>query len=181
MKSWKPLCVALATAAVAATWVAPAMADEHSIGKPLVTDGLIISPVYLQAVDMGPEVPGLNSSEADVHFEADIHADKGEKHGFDPGAWIPYLTVSYNLTKQGSDWSTSGVLIPMVANDGPHYGANIELDGPGKYTAHLKFLPPPYKGFFRHTTQDTGVPEWWDPIQHSWDFTYVGVGKKGGY
>ncbi|MGN8158002.1 iron transporter [Salinisphaera sp. SWV1] len=159
----------------------PALAAEHSLGKPLVTDGLIIHPVYLQAVDMAPVVPGLNSSQADVHLEADIHAGAHEKHGFDPGAWIPYLTVSYEITKKGSDWSTVGTMIPMVANDGPHYGSNVKLDGPGKYTAHFKILPPPYQGFFRHTTRDTGVPKWWSPITHAWQFTYVGVGKKGGY
>ncbi|MDA3921389.1 MAG: iron transporter [Salinisphaera sp.] len=181
MKSWNSACLALATLVVTAAGTLPAMAAEQSLGKPLVTDGLIINPVYLQAVDMAPVLPGLNSSKANIHLEADIHADKGEKHGFDPGAWVPYLTVSYELTKKDSDWSTNGVLMPMVANDGPHYGANVKLDGPGKYTAHLKILPPPYQGFFRHTTKDTGVPAWWNPIEHAWSFTYVGVGKKGGY
>lgn len=181
MKRATSISVGAALVGAAAVVSAPVMAAEHSIGKPLVTDGLIISPVYLQAVDMSPQMPGLNSSEADVHFEADIHAGADEKHGFDPGAWIPYLTVSYEMTKKDSDWSSEGVLMPMVANDGPHYGSNIKLDGPGKYTVQLKIMPPPYKGFFRHTTQDTGVPAWWSPIKHAWDFTYVGVGKKGGY
>ena len=31
--------------------------------------------------------------------------------------------------------------MPMVANDGPHYGDNIKLMGPGKY--HLKYTVYP--------------------------------------
>jgi len=158
----------------------PALAAEHSMGAPLVVDNLILHPVYLQSVAMAPVMPGLNKN-TNIHLEIDIHADKGNPHGFQPGEWIPYLTVSYELTKQGSSWSTFGPLMPMVASDGPHYGANVELDGPGKYTASFKVLPPPYKAFYRHTTKDTGVPPWWNPIQHSWTFVYTGVGKKGGY
>ncbi|NNC23569.1 iron transporter [Salinisphaera sp. USBA-960] len=181
MKRIAPLAVGTALIGATALASAPAMAAEHSIGDPLVTNGLIISPVFLQAVDMSGEQSGMNSSEADIHFEADIHADSDEKHGFDPGAWIPYLTVSYKLTKKDSDWSSAGGLMPMVASDGPHYGANVELDGPGKYTVQLRILPPSHNGFSRHTTKDTGVPAWWSPITHTWKFTYVGVGKKGGY
>lgn len=158
----------------------PALAAEHSLGKPLVKDHLIIRPVYLQSVEMAPVMPGLNQN-ADTHLELDVHADKDNTHGFAPGAWIPYLTISYQITKKGSDWSTFGTLMAMTANDGPHYGANVNLDGPGKYTASFRIQPPSYQAFFRHTTKDTGVPAWWQPFQHSWNFTYVGVGKKGGY
>ncbi len=171
-------CVAASVLSLALA--SPASAAEHSMGKPLVTDGLIIHPVYLQSVEMAPSLPGMNN-DADMHMEIDIHAGKNNKHGFDPGAWIPYLTVSYQITKKGSDWSTFGTLMAMTANDGPHYGANMKLDGPGKYTASFRIMPPPYQAFFRHTTKDTGVPAWWTPIRHSWDFVYVGVGKKGGY
>ncbi len=159
----------------------PAWANsEHSLGKPLQENGLIIHPVYLQSVDMAPTVPGVNA-DADVHMELDVHADKSNDQGFSPGAWLPALTVSYEITKKGSDWSTFGTLMAMVANDGPHYGANVKLDGPGRYTARFKIEPPPYQGFLRHTTKDTGVPAWWSPFEHAWRFTYTGVGKKGGY
>ena len=154
--------------------------SEHGIGKPLVAHGLIMQPVYLQSVDMAPAMPGANR-DADVHLELDIHADKDNQQGFSPGAWVPALTVSYEIQKKDSDWSTFGTLMPMVANDGPHYGANVNFDGPGKYTARFKIEPPPYAGFLRHTTKDTGVPPWWSPFKHAWTFAYVGVGKKGGY
>ncbi|MES1955326.1 hypothetical protein SAHY_12134 [Salinisphaera hydrothermalis EPR70] len=172
-----PVMAGLLATAVAG----PALANsEHSLGKPLQKNGLIINPVYLQSVAMAPAMPGMNAN-ADVHLELDVHADKSNAQGFAPGAWIPALSVSYEILKKGSDWSTFGTLMPMVANDGPHYGANIKFDGPGRYVARFKIEPPPYQGFLRHTTKDTGVPPWWAPFEHAWSFTYTGVGKKGGY
>lgn len=154
---------------------------EHAIGKPLIKNGLIIQPVYLQPVTMAPAMPGINNKKADVHLELDIHADKNNPNGFSPGAWVPYLTISYRIEKKDSDWSTFGTLMAMVASDGPHYGHNVQLRGSGKYTVTFKLVPPPQNGFLRHTSSATGVPAWWQPFKHSWTFTYVGVGKKGGY
>ncbi len=171
-------CFGLLVAIVAA---APAYAREHSIGQPVVTDGLIFRPVYLQPVHMAPSLPGMNEGMFDAHLELDIHADKNNPQGFAPGAWIPYLTVSYEIEKLGGHWSTFGTLMAMTANDGPHYGANVKFDGPGKYRIQFRILPPPYSGFFRHTDKETGVAAWWKPITKHWDFAYVGVGHKGGY
>lgn len=173
----KPLAIGL----LALSAAIPATAAEHSIGKPVVTDGLILHPVYLQPVHMAPKLPGMNASDFDAHLEIDIHADKNNPQGFDPGAWIPYLTVSYEIQKKGSDWTNFGTLMAMTARDGPHYGANIKFDGPGKYTISFKIEPPDYTGFFHHTDKETGVPAWWAPIRQSWQFTYVGIGHKGGY
>lgn len=159
----------------------PALAREHGIGNPVVMDGLILRPVYLQPVHMAPALPGLNRGPFDAHLEIDIHADKSNLQGFAPGAWIPYLTVSYQLAKIGSKWSSFGTMTPMTAKDGPHYGANVTFDGPGKYRLSFRILPPPYQGFLRHTDKETGVPPWWSPIRKSWEFVYVGVGHKGGY
>jgi uncharacterized protein involved in high-affinity Fe2+ transport len=168
-------------AALTGLGAAPTLAAEQRIGeKPIVENGMILSAVYLQPVHMAPMVAGMGEP-SDVHIEADIHADKDNAQGFPPGAWIPYLTIAYQLTKQGSGWSAFGYLMPMTANDGPHYGANVKLDGPGKYRLSYRLLPPPYAGFFRHTDKETGVAEWWQPFSVGWDFVYVGVGKKGGY
>ena len=71
--------------------------------------------------------------------------------------------------------------MPMVASDGPHYGENIQLDGPGKYRVRYHIVPPPFNGFYRHTDKETGVGEWWAPFDLAWDFIYAGAGKKGGY
>jgi uncharacterized protein involved in high-affinity Fe2+ transport len=166
---------------LAAVCCAPAFAAEHSIGEPVVTDGMIIHPVYLQPVHMAPMLPGMDRGPFDAHLEVDIHADKGNKQGFDPGSWIPYLTVSYLVQKEGGNWSTFGTMMAMVADDGPHYGLNVKFDGPGKYRLTLKIEPPPYHAFFRHTDKETGVPEWWAPIEKSWSFVYAGTGHKGTY
>jgi hypothetical protein len=160
-----------------------ANASETSIGKPIVENGMILHDVYLQPVSMAPVVPGLSSdpAHADVHLEADIHADKGEPHGFQPGDWVPYLTISYLLQKEHSDWRDFGTLMVMTAADGPHYGANVKLEGPGKYTLTLKLAPPPYASFFRHTSKQTQVAPWWKPFTVSWTFPWAGNGKLGGY
>jgi uncharacterized protein involved in high-affinity Fe2+ transport len=157
-----------------------ASAAETQIGKAVTKNGMTIGAVYLQPVMMEPMLPGMHES-TDVHLEADIHADKGNKNGFGPGDWIPYLGITYRLEKVGTSWQTFGKFMPMVANDGPHYGANVKLDGPGKYKLSYRISPPPYQGFYRHTDKETGVGEWWVPFEVNWEFPYIGTGKKGGY
>jgi uncharacterized protein involved in high-affinity Fe2+ transport len=173
--------IGVVAAGVLAVASQAALAAEQSIGQPVVVDGLILHPVYLQPVHMAPVVPGLNDGPFDAHLEIDIHADKNNPQGFQPGAWIPYLTVSYQLQKEGGGWSTFGTMMAMTANDGPHYGANVKFDGPGKYRLRFRIMPPSYDGFFHHTDKETGTPEWWKPIEESWEFVYVGTGHKGGY
>jgi len=157
-----------------------AAAAEFPIGKAVQRNGMEIGAVYLQAVMMEPMLPGMRQP-ADVHLEADIHAMKGNANGFGPGDWVPYLGITYELRKLGGDWHSFGAFMPMVASDGPHYGANVKLDGPGKYRLTYHIAPPPFQGFYRHTDKETGVAPWWAPFEVSWDFAYVGTGKKGGY
>jgi uncharacterized protein involved in high-affinity Fe2+ transport len=157
-----------------------AQAAEVAIGKAVEKNGMEIGAVYLQAVMMEPMLPGMHE-QTDIHLEADIHAQKGNKNGFGPGDWIPYLGITYRLQKEGSDWIKTGEFMPMVADDGPHYGANIKLDGPGKYKVSYHIVPPPYQGFYRHTDKETGVGEWWTPFDLEWEFNYAGTGKKGAY
>lgn len=178
MKLHNRLAVLAACLAAAAS---PAFAAEQSMGAPVVANGLILHPVYLQPVHMAPMLPGMDEK-TDAHLEIDIKADKNNPQGYEPGSWVPYLTVSYMIQKLGSTWTAFGTLMAMEANDGPHYGANIKFDGPGKYRASFRIEPPPYNAFFHHMDKETGVPEYWAPFQKSWDFTYVGgVGHKGGY
>jgi uncharacterized protein involved in high-affinity Fe2+ transport len=158
----------------------PAFAAETPIGEPIEKNGMEIGAVYLQAVLMEPDMPHTPGP-ADIHLEADIRALKNNPNGFAVGEWIPSLQVSYHLSKTGSTWQQTGTLMPMVANDGPHYGENIKLNGPGKYHLTFAIKPPSYNGFARHIDKETGVGKWWDPFEVSWDFTYIGTGKKGGY
>lgn len=169
----------VAMAAVVALGGGAATAAEVPIGEPVEKNGLEIAAVYLQPVMMEPHMPGMH--EGDIHLEADIHAIQGNANGFAAGEWVPYLGIAYHLRKLGSDWSTVGRFGPMVAADGPHYAANVKLDGPGKYQLTYHIDPPPYQGFHRHTDKETGVGEWWVPFDVKWEFAYVGAGKKGGY
>jgi uncharacterized protein involved in high-affinity Fe2+ transport len=159
-------------------------AKEYPIGKPYVTDGLEIAAVYLQPVTMEPAGMMRPADDSDIHLEADIHATENNQQGFAEGDWLPYLQVKFELLKVGSSHMMRGTLMPMVANDGPHYGDNIKLFGPGKYKLTLIVSPPSESGhqhFGRHVDKETGVKPWFAPIKSRYEFVYAGIGKKGGY
>ena len=169
------------TALLAATH---SLAREYPIGEPQQCAGMEVGAVYLQPIVMDP--PGMmrEAKLSDIHLEADIRAAKGNTNGFGEGDWMPSLVVKYKLTKAGNAKPLEGVLMPMVASDGPHYGDNVKLMGPGKYTLVLTVLPPsqnPQAHFGRHVDKETGVAPWFKPFTASYDFTYAGTGKKGGY
>jgi uncharacterized protein involved in high-affinity Fe2+ transport len=143
-----------------------------------------IGAVYLQPIEMDP--PGIMrpAKDSDIHLEADIHATANNPTGFPEGEWMPYLVVNFELQKVGSNNVQKGMLMPMVANDGPHYGDNVKLEGPGKYK--LKFLVSPptadaHSHFGRHIDKETGVGPWFQPFELDYEFVYAGTGKKGGY
>jgi uncharacterized protein involved in high-affinity Fe2+ transport len=161
-----------------------ATAKEVPIGKPQNGGGLEIAAVYLQPIEMDP--PGMMrpAADSDVHLEADIKALKTNKNGFAEGDWVPYLTVKFELVKLDDGKKIAGDFMPMVASDGPHYGDNVKMNGPGKYKLTYTILPPGAthgSHFGRHIDKETGVAKWFDPITVSWEFTYAGIGKKGAY
>ena len=47
--------------------------------------------------------------------------------------------------------------MPMVARDGLHYGANIEMPRAGRYTLTYRIDPPSAGGLGRHSDAVTGV------------------------
>jgi len=164
--------------------ISVAVAKEVPIGKPQTVAGLEIAAVYLQPIEMEPAGMMRDAKESDVHLESDIKAAKDNKNGFAQGDWIPYLGVKYVLTKQGETETRSGDFMPMVANDGPHYGDNVKLMGPGKYKLKLSVSPPggdPHSHFGRHVDKETGVGPWFKPFDVEYEFTYAGTGKKGAY
>lgn len=171
-------------AAVAATALNDVRAVEYPIGTPQQRAGMEIGAVYLQPVVMEPGGMMKKAEESDIHIEADIHALAGNPNGFEEGAWMPYLVIRFEVSKDGSGQKIAGEFMPMVANDGPHYGDNIKLFGPGKYHVRYTVLPPSENKdahFGRHTDRLTGVRPWFKPFDVEYDFTYVGIGKKGGY
>jgi uncharacterized protein involved in high-affinity Fe2+ transport len=173
----------LASVVVLTALAAPALAAEYPIGYPQQRHGMEIAAVYLQPVVMEPDGMMRAPAESDIHIEADIHALADNPNGFAEGDWMPYLVIKYEITKKGGD-TVRGDMMPMVASDGPHYGDNVKLSGPGKYTVRYEIAPPtanPMAHFGRHTDRLTGVRPWFKPFSVEYEFTYAGIGKKGGY
>lgn len=170
----------LAGAIAAMTWPAAVFALEYPMGQPQKRAGMEIAGVYLQPVTMEPEGMMRKASDSDVHMEADIHALADNRNGFAEGAWIPYLQVKYEITKLNGHVKITGDFMPMVASDGPHYGDNVKLAGPGRYRVKYA-IAPPSAHLGRHTDRQTGVQRWFEPFEVEYEFTYAGVGKKGGY
>jgi uncharacterized protein involved in high-affinity Fe2+ transport len=147
-------------------------ASAAVIGGPLMRDGLEIVPSTLSGVEL--DRPAAMSRSADsVFLTADVHAAKGETHGFAEQAFIPYLSISYVLTKDDAPtFKRAGLLYPVAAKSGPRYGAGTDMAGPGTY--HLTYIisPPNAHGMMRQTDKADGVPDWWKPITARWNFTY---------
>jgi hypothetical protein len=146
-------------------------ADETGIGEPVERNGMSVAAAYLNAIDMDP-TPAMAAGEEVIHLECDIAATSENTHGFSEGDWIPYLTCSYLIEKVGSDWQRVGTMLPMTAQDGPHYANNVPMDGPGEYRLTYHLEPPSSRGFYRHADQATGVEAWWEPFSVSWTFAY---------
>lgn len=180
MKS-KLLCAVLTSLALVASVT---QAAETPIGKHQIVSGMEIGAVYLQPVKMEPEGMMKRVEESDIHLEADIHATKKNNNGFAEGDWVPNLVIQFEVTKVGSAFKVAGDLMPMVASDGPHYGDNVKLDGPGKYKLKFTVQPPSantHAHFGRHVDKETGVAPWFKAFDLNYDFTFAGTGKKGGY
>ncbi len=167
-------------AVMLAAALSAAQAKEYPIGKPKSVAGMEVAAVYLQPVEMEPAGMMRPAKDSDVHLEADIKAAKGNPNGYAEGDWVGYLGVSYELNKDGDGHSLKGKLMPMVANDGPHYGDNVKLMGPGKYQLKLT-VSPPGPDFGRHVDKETGVGPWFKTFTVEYDFTFAGIGKKGAY
>ena len=160
------LALALATASPAA-----AAEGETLIGGPVERNGLSVAAAYLEAIEMEPE-PATPAGEDVIHLECDVSAAADNAHGFAEGDFVPYLTCAYVIEKAGSDWRRIGVMLPMTAQDGPHYADNVPMDGPGDYRLTYRLSPPSDRGFHRHADDATGVDPWWAPFEVSFEFTW---------
>jgi uncharacterized protein involved in high-affinity Fe2+ transport len=165
-------CLTLVVGAASLALVQGAHAREYPIGGPAHAHDMEIAANYLVGVDMAPMPPGMAMGQDVIHLETDVHATADNTYGFPDGAWVPYLTVTYHLTKKGTDWHADGKLVPMTAKDGPHYAANVKMNGPGTYTVTFRYEAPEANGFLRHTDAETGVPDWWQPFTEQFTFPY---------
>jgi len=147
-------------------------AAEITIGDPVLKNGMKIVALYVRpAVKQDDYWGGLNPGNGVVHLEADIHAIKGNIHGFSEGDWMPYVTVNFRMTNLDTGKEEEGMLWQMVAVDGPHYGKNIKLI-PGKYRVILTIHPPSTAGFARHIDKSTGVAPWWEAFELEFKFNF---------
>ncbi|MGC5777724.1 iron transporter [Methylobacterium sp. NFXW15] len=166
--------------------VATASAKEVPIGPHLTKNGLEVAAVYLQPIEMDPPDMMRAAAQSDIHLETDIRAAKDNRNGFAEGDFVPALDVRFKLVKLDGDKPTDqkveGMLMPMVANDGPHYGDNVKLFGPGRYRLTVSVAPPGKNSHFgRHVDKETGIGPWFDAFEMTQDFTFAGTGKKGSY
>ena len=131
--------------------------------------------VDFQPIEMLPAGMTLSPDKADIHIETDIHATEGNDTGFGVGEWIPYLTVHYTFTKRGSGEKIEGVFMPMNADDGPHYGANVKMLGAGTYDCDFYIDSPIRQNYGVHVDKETGVKGrfWEEPVHMHWVFDYV--------
>jgi len=176
MTRWMgPAVLAACAATVLSVGAARAEAEfkETPIGEPQIVNGLKIAAVYLDPIEMEPHGIDLPASKADIHLEADIHAEKGNPNGFGAGEWIPYLTVTYRLQNTDTGKVLTGKFMPMVAKDGPHYGSNVKMPGAGNYKLTYSIDTPEKQNFGRHTDAETGVGKWFKPFTVNYDFKFV--------
>lgn len=152
--------------------VSAASAKEFYVGEPVVKNELQLVPHYLEGIQMDRMPEGMSMDPKAIHLEIDVHATKGETHGFHEDEWIPFLTIGYKIEKVGGKFKTKGRLFAMTAGDGPHYANNLTLAGDGDYHVTFMIDPPSKAGFIRHTDKATGVPAWWEPIKADWTFHY---------
>lgn len=169
-----------AAALVAATMFGTAFAAEYpltykgEVGGAALMNGMELKSAYLKPRAMEPHT-GVDLKDTDIHLEIDLHATKGNQNGFGEGEWVPYINVHYVVTNMDNGKVTEGDFMPMVAADGPHYGANIKLNGHGKYQVVYRLDPPPVNGFHRHTDAETGVGQWWKPFELTYTFDWKGL------
>ena len=142
-----------------------------------------VAAVYFQAVDMYPAGKNPSKEDSDMHLEADIHLQPmyAIAYGFGNGEniWPAYLTVKYQiLLMDGKTVVMEGSFMPMNADDGPHYGANIAKGlKVGQYK--LRFIIEPPTDYLLHTDPETGVPAKEDAknffqthtVEFNWNYT----------
>ncbi|HEY4076745.1 MAG TPA: iron transporter [Rhizomicrobium sp.] len=143
------------------------------IGSPLVRDGLemVLSTQTGVALDRTPSTMSRGVSPA--FLQLDVHATREEAHGFAEGVFMPYLSISYVLTKDDAPtFKRAGLLYPVASGSGPHYAAGAEMAEPGTYHVTFIISPPSSRGLMRRTDKSGGVPDWWKPITANWTFQF---------
>ncbi len=120
----------------------PAGFREYPIGDDVERNQIRITP---QSIFLPVQMEGMNdpASSALIHLEADIHATEANRNGFGKDEFVPYLRVHYTIVPAGplqggkTAEPIQGAMMPMVARDGLHYGATIDMPLAGRYKLDL--------------------------------------------
>jgi len=180
---YQPIPRALALLVIALTGLAspPLAAAEFKLankpGERIVEHSMVIEGGYMQPIVLAGGAENAPREKSDAYFYTHIKAASANPHGFSKFAWIPYLNVAYTIEKTGSAWRSEGRLAAAIGKFGPHYGANVKLDGVGEYRYTIR-VSPPDRGINRLVDVENGIT-WWEPFEASWKFTYLGLGKRG--
>jgi uncharacterized protein involved in high-affinity Fe2+ transport len=161
------------SAALALAALIPGPAAAAMLGEAVHREGLQIAPQAETGSTLDHAPGGMARGPDALLLVADVHADKDEPHGFAEHSFVPYLSISYALTKDGAPtFKQAGLLYPVAGKSGPRYAAGAQIAGPGTY--HLTYIvsPPSARGMLRQTDKAGGVPDWWKPISASWTFAY---------
>jgi uncharacterized protein involved in high-affinity Fe2+ transport len=161
----------------------PAGFREYPIGEDVERNQMRIAAVWLPPVAM----EGMNepASSSLIHLEADVRASEGNRNGFAMGEFVPYMVVRYAIepadtaTRAAYPESIRGAMMPMVARDGLHYGATIDMPKAGRFKLSYSFQPPSAGGLGRHADRATGVDPWWKPFEVTFDWDYAGPPALG--
>lgn len=127
--------------------------QEYPIWEDEEIGFLNVSGVYFQPVPMsgGNE----NYEQFNLHFEADVTTLENDL-GYGVGEWVPYMTVGYEIIGSDGNTAVEGTFMPMNADDGPHYGANILLENADTYSVRITFNNPEENGYLIHLDDETG-------------------------
>ncbi len=161
----------------------PAGFREYPIGDQVERNQMRIGAVWLPPIQMEGMDTAMSSSL--IHLEADVKATEGNRNGFAEDEKIPYLVVHYRIepvdaaAKGALSKAIEADLTPMVAKDGLHYGASIDMPKPGRFKLTYRFEPPSAGGLGRHSDAATGVDPWWKPFEVSFDWDYPGPPSAG--
>ncbi len=156
----------------------PAGFREYPIGDEMVKNAMQVAAVWLPSVRM-EGMEGLSDPDV-IHLEADVRATEGNPNGFAKDEFVPYLKIAYTISQAGRGPPVhQGELMPMVARDGLHYGANIAMPRAGSYRLTYQVAPPSAGGLGRHSDPATGVAPWWPPFEATFDWDYPGPVPTG--
>jgi periplasmic iron binding protein len=96
------------------TWAVHAAAEFY-IGEPIEKEGMQFAPAYLTGIQMDRHPAGMSMDPKETRIEIDIHAAKGEKHGFAEDAWIPDHTVKLTSRRSALHTMRPNFLRPWKA------------------------------------------------------------------